>query len=154
VSRKKRVRPIALGIFRDEDRIFVTQGYDRVKDHVFYRPLGGTIEFGETGARTVARELMEEIGAEVSGLRYLATFENIFTYNGEPGHEVILLYEGGFADPSWYGRNVERGLEPNNDPPLMQGAWVRIDAFGPDAPLYPEGLLEIIRSQTSATAGS
>ncbi len=149
MSKKPRVRPLALGIFRQGDRTFVTKGYDPVKDQVFYRPLGGGIDFGERGADTVVRELKEEIGAEVTDLRYLATFENIFTYAGKPGHEIILLYEGRFADPSWYERDVERGLEETDDPPLMQGVWMRLDDFGPDAPLYPDGLLEAIRAHGS-----
>ncbi|HEX8917141.1 MAG TPA: NUDIX hydrolase [Chloroflexota bacterium] len=145
---KKRVRPIALGIFRRGDRIFVTRSYDPVKDQVFYRPLGGTIEFGEHGAETVVRELKEEIGADVTGLRYLDTFENIFTYMDKPGHEIVLLYEGTFADPSWYERDIERGLEQTNDPPLMQGVWMRLEDLGAGTPLYPDGLLEVIRAQT------
>jgi ADP-ribose pyrophosphatase YjhB (NUDIX family) len=148
VSTKKRLRPLALGIFRQGDRVFVTKGYDPVKDQVFYRPLGGAIEFGERGADTVAREIKEEIGAQVTDLRYLTTLENIFTNGGEPGHEIILLYEGTFVDPSWYERDVETGLEQTDDPPLMQGIWMRLDNFGSDAPLYPDGLLEVIRSHT------
>jgi ADP-ribose pyrophosphatase YjhB (NUDIX family) len=140
------VRAIALGIFRHGHRILVTRGHDPVKKEVFYRPLGGTIEFCERGAETVARELREEIGAEVADLRYLAAFENIFSYAGVPGHEIVLLYEGRFVDPAWYGRDVETGLERSADPPLMQGVWMRLEDFGPDAPLYPDGLLEVIRS--------
>lgn len=146
---KKRVRPIALGIFRWGDYIFVTKGYDPVKDQVFYRPLGGTIEFGERGMDTVSRELKEENGADVAGLRCVATFENIFTYAGKPGHEIVLLYEGKFVDPSWYERELEAGLEETDDPPLMQGVWMRVDDFGPDAPLYPDGLQVTISSHPS-----
>lgn len=146
MSSRRRVRPLALGIFRQAGRIFVTKGYDPVKKQVFYRPLGGGIEFGERGTHTLAREVMEEIGAQVTDLRYLATFENIFTYRGEPGHEIVLLYEGTFVDQSWYGRNVEAGLEPTDDPPLMQGVWMRLEDFGPEAPLYPEGLLEVLHA--------
>jgi 8-oxo-dGTP pyrophosphatase MutT (NUDIX family) len=146
MSKKRRVRVIALGVFRQRNRVFVTKAYDPAKDQVFYRPLGGRIEFGERGAETVARELREEIGAEVRDLRYLATFENIFTYNGETGHEIVLLYEGAFADPDWYGRDVEKGREQQDDPPLMQGVWVALDEFGPGIPLYPDGLLEVLTS--------
>ena len=145
MSKKKHVRAIALGIFRHGDSIFVTKGYDPVKNQVFYRPLGGTIEYGERGADTVARELKEEIGAEVRDVRYLGTSENIFVYAGETGHEIVLLYEGRFADPAWYGRDIEIGLERSKNPPLMQGMWVRLDDFGVDTPLYPDGLLELVR---------
>jgi ADP-ribose pyrophosphatase YjhB (NUDIX family) len=154
MSKKRRVRPIALGIFRQEDRIFVTKGYDAVKEQVFYRPLGGTIEFGERGAETVVRELREEIGAEVTELRYLATLENIFTYQGTTGHEIVLLYEGRFADPSWYDRDIERGLEERSDPPLMQGVWTPLNAVGLRAPLYPDGLLELLREREPQRHGT
>jgi NADH pyrophosphatase NudC (nudix superfamily) len=63
--KKKRIRPLAICVFRKDGRILVAEGYDPVKDHTFYRPLGGAIEFGETSRQTVSRELMEEIGAEV-----------------------------------------------------------------------------------------
>lgn len=142
-------RPLALGIVQSRDRIFVTKAYDRVKDQIFYRPLGGVIEFGERGAETVAREFKEEIGADVTDLRYIGTLENIFTYAGSLGHEIILLYEGRFIDSAWYERNVEVGLEQLADRPLMRGTWVQLDEFGPSTPLYPDGLLELLLSRTS-----
>ncbi|HLJ68346.1 MAG TPA: NUDIX domain-containing protein [Chloroflexota bacterium] len=140
-------RPLALGIFRSRDRIFVTKAYDPVKDQIFYRPLGGVIEFGERGAESVARELKEEIGADVTDLRYISTLENIYTYAGSPGHEIILLYEGRFVDPAWYERDVEVGLEQLADRPLMRGIWVQLEEFDSDTPLYPDGLLDLLLSR-------
>jgi len=154
MSSTQRVRPLALGIFWQADRIFVTKGYDAVKDQIFYRPLGGGIEFGERGPDALVREVMEEIGALVTDLQYVTTFENIFTYRGEPGHEIVLLYEGRFVDPTWYGRDVEVGLEPTDDPPLMHGVWMRLDEFGVEAPLSPDGLLEVLRSHTPKSGAS
>ena len=55
----------------------------RIKDETFYRPIGGRIEFGERGAETVAREIREEINAEVANLVYLGALENIFTYESK-----------------------------------------------------------------------
>ena len=63
--KKKRIRPLAICIFRHHDRILVAEGYDPVKKEYFFRPLGGGIEFGELSRETVCRELMEEIHAEV-----------------------------------------------------------------------------------------
>ena len=60
-----KIRPLAICIFRKNDRILVAEGYDPVKNEHFYRPLGGGIEFGEYSEQTIRRELMEEIGAEV-----------------------------------------------------------------------------------------
>ena len=83
-KKKKRIRPLALCVFRRGDKIFVSQGYNSRKDQTFFRPIGGKIEFGERAAEAVAREVQEEIGAEIADLKYLGTLENIFTYEGKP----------------------------------------------------------------------
>ena len=87
------IRPLALAVIRRNDRILVFRGEDPTKAEVFYRPLGGGIEFGETGETAVRRELREEIGAELVNIRPLGALENLFTYNGGAGHEIILLFE-------------------------------------------------------------
>ncbi|MEO5951958.1 MAG: NUDIX domain-containing protein, partial [Chloroflexia bacterium] len=100
ILKEKRIRATALGIFRRGDEIFVAKGYDPNKDQYFYRPLGGGIEFGERGEEAIIREMREETGLELTNVLYLGICENIFTYLGEPGHEIVLLYEANFADPS------------------------------------------------------
>jgi hypothetical protein len=42
--------------------------------------------------------------------------------------------------------SVDTGLEPTDDPPLMHGVWMQLEDFRPEAPLYPDGLLEVLRS--------
>ena len=57
-------------------------------------PWGGTIEFGERSEQTAIRELREEreeIGAEIKSLRLLGTLENIFTLDGNTGHEIVMV---------------------------------------------------------------
>ena len=97
-KKKARIRPLALCVFRRGDLIFVARGYDKHKDETFYRPIGGRIEFGERSRDAVTREVREEIGAEVTDLVYLGALENIFTYEGRPMHEIILIYDGKFTD--------------------------------------------------------
>lgn len=133
------IRPIAVCIFRRGDSIFVFEGYDPTKEEVFYRPLGGAIEFGESGAQTVARELQEEIGAQVTEIRYLFTLENIFTYDGQPGHEIIMVYEGRFVNDGWYDRSHVKGHEDNGLP--FKALWKPLEDFRQGAILYPTGLL-------------
>ena len=139
----QRVRPLALCIVRrDDGSILVAAGYDEVKQQRFYRPLGGEIEFGETAAEAARRELLEEIGAEVTGLRLLATFENIFTYRGTRGHELVWALEGRFTDASMYEGEVvvceESGAR-------FEAHWVPLEVFvRGEAPLYPDGLLEAL----------
>ena len=100
------IRPLAICIFRHNDEILVSEERDPSKGETFYRPLGGGIEFGEHSVETIHRELMEEIGAEVKALVYLGTLENIFTFNGEPGHEIVQVYDGVLVESGLYEQAV------------------------------------------------
>lgn len=140
------IRPLAICLFRHNDRLLAAEGYDDLKQQVFYRPLGGGIEFGELSQHTIVRELREEIGAEVQNLRYLFTLENIFTFNGQPGHEVVLVYDGEFADPTLYARPSIAGCE--NGYGNFTAHWLPISDFGPSGKiLYPTGLWERLTEQ-------
>ena len=135
-----KIRLIALCVCSREDKILVMEGYDSVKDLSFYRPLGGGIEFGELGAETVVRELMEEIGTNIIDVRYLFTIENIFVYEGKPSHEVALIYDGAFVDESLYRKDVIEGTEANGEP--IRAVWRSLKDFRHGhPPLYPTGLL-------------
>jgi 8-oxo-dGTP pyrophosphatase MutT (NUDIX family) len=135
-----KVRPLAICVFRRDARVFVAEGYDPAKDEVFYRPLGGAIQFGEHSRQTVERELREEIGAEVGDLRYLGTLENLFTYDGERGHEIVVVYEGSFVNEAFYEQACVEGREDDGTP--FKAVWMPLDVFRRgEAPLYPDGLL-------------
>ncbi|MCJ7825378.1 MAG: NUDIX domain-containing protein, partial [Anaerolineales bacterium] len=100
-----KLRAIAICVFRSEGSIFVFEGRDEEKDETFYRPLGGTIEFGEYSIDTVQRELREEIEEEIRNIRYLGMLENVFRYEGEMGHEIVIIYEADFVDPTIYEKS-------------------------------------------------
>lgn len=89
-------------LIRRGDEILVEAGRDEAKGETFFRLLGGTIEFGERGADALRRELLEELGAEVDVGRHLATLENLFTYEGEPG----AVIQGGHGPRR--GRRLQR----------------------------------------------
>ena len=137
------IRPLALALFRRGDgAILVVPGFDPVKQQRFYRPLGGGIEFGERAEDAARREIREELGAEIDGLKLLGVFENIFTYLGQPGHELVWLYEARFTDPALYSRDV---IEADESGARFEVHWVRPDVFvHGEAPLYPDGLLELL----------
>lgn len=142
----KRIRPLAICVFRHQGRILVNQGFDAVKNQHFYRPLGGGIEFGESSMDTVCRELMEELSVEVdrASLVYLGTVENIFTFNGTPGHEIVLIYDGALKQPGLYDQAVIVGMEANDEE--IRAVWKNIADFGEGKDiLYPTGLLEMLQ---------
>ena len=151
-KKKRRIRSLALCVFRREDKIFVARGHDAHTDETFYRPIGGRIEFGERGAEAVAREVREEIDAEVADLVYLGALENIFTYEGKGHHEIVMIYDGTFCDPAMNLDDISV-VGVDNGEVLYQGGWKRLDFFrGQEAPpLYPEGLLQLLDSAARPT---
>ena len=124
--------------------MLVHEGYDPVKDQHFYRPLGGGIEFGEQSRDTAIREMQEELGAEICNLRYLGTLENIFTYDGTPGHEIVLIYDADFTDPAMYKQDAPQAVEIDGSP--IKTVWLDLDSPETDGtpPLYPEGLRALL----------
>ena len=54
---------------------------------------GGHIEFGETGAQALAREMKEEAGMDVEVGALLGVLENSFLQHGERHCEINLVYE-------------------------------------------------------------
>jgi 8-oxo-dGTP pyrophosphatase MutT (NUDIX family) len=146
----KRIRAVAICLFSRNGSILVAEGVDAVKGETFYRPLGGTIEFGEHSVDTVVREIREELGAEVKpeSLRFVGTLENIFVYNGLPGHEIMLVYDGELADAAVYEQGELEAQEEDGVP--FRALWKPLEEFGPGAPLYPNGLLELLAGTTGS----
>ncbi len=101
------IRPVAIALIRWNDTYMIFEGYDKIKDEYFYRPLGGGIEFGEYGHQTIKREILEEIGAKIYDIRYLYTLENIFICDGLPGHEIVQIYEAKLEDTALYGQEMD-----------------------------------------------
>ena len=138
---RRLARPLAIAIIRDGDRILVFRVPDPVKNVTGYRPPGGTIEFGETGAAAVIRELNEELAAQIVEPRYLGTLENIFEWLGRPGHELVRVYEARFADPSLYRRDSFECVEADGQ--AFTCVWKPLADFERE-PLYPSGLRELL----------
>jgi len=147
------IRPIAICVFQHDGRILVVEGYDPLKQQAYYRPLGGAIEFGEYSADTIVRELQEELGAAVTNLRYLGALENVFTYNGQQGHEIVMVYDGAFADATLFEQPHLGGAEDNGAP--FRAVWLSLaDCRRPAAPpVYPTGLLELLEGSHAKPAG-
>jgi 8-oxo-dGTP pyrophosphatase MutT (NUDIX family) len=141
----KVIRPLALAVIRRDDRILVFRGEDASKPEIFYRPLGGGIEFGETGEAAVRRELLEEIGANLVNVRLLGALENLFTYYGGPGHEIILVFEADLVESAMYEVPELTGVEANGA--NLDVMWKPLADFRAGDRLYPDGLLALLETQ-------
>ena len=143
------IRVQALALVRRGDRILVEMGRDEVNDETFFRLLGGTVEFGETGAETLCREFLEELGTGLDVGRLVATIENLFTYEGEPAHEICLVYECSLGDERLY--ELEEWNAEEETPAgivIHPVSWRSIDSFGPAGDtLYPETLRGLLRAE-------
>jgi ADP-ribose pyrophosphatase YjhB (NUDIX family) len=99
----------------------------------FHRLIGGSVELGEAHHDTIRREVFEELGAAIGDLRFLTTIENIFTIDGERGHEIVFLYSGRLnPEPSAHGATLTE-----SDGTTQPVVWRSISGEGEVAPLYP-----------------
>lgn len=143
-SKPSFIRPKAVCVVRRGGEILVSAAADSVKGETFYGPLGGGIEFGERADDAVRREIREELGAELAETRLLGVLENLFVYEGRPGHEIVFVFLGRLADASLYARDELRWTESDGTEWIAR--WHPLDFFSPGGPpLYPEGLMELLR---------
>jgi thiaminase (transcriptional activator TenA) len=136
------IRPLGAAVIRDNERILVWEDNNPATGEVVCVPLAGGIEFGESGAEAVARELREEIGATATRVDYLGTIEDIYDWDGQKRHELYLLYDVDLADRRVYEMDELPVVEPDGTPYVA--CWRRLDEFRSSARLVPDGLLDLI----------
>ena len=139
------IRAKVICIFRNGSRILVCDAYDPTKQEAFYCPPGGRIEFGERSEEALRREMKEELGTDITNLRLLGVLENLFTFDGCEGHEIVFVYDAELSDRSLYSLDGFEALESNDEP--FHLIWLDLNTIGPGTPpVYPDGLLELIKS--------
>jgi len=132
------IRVLALGLIHDGDRIFISQGHDQVKNQTFYRALGGGVDFGEPSEVALVREFDEELQAEITNIQYLGCLENLFSFDGNPGHEIIQLYRCDFSDRRFYELDQIEFLEGKR---RKLALWIETKRFlSGELILYPQGM--------------
>ena len=105
---------------------------------LFHRPLGGHVEFGEYALDTVHRELQEEIGQALTGVRLAGVLENIFQWGGATQHEIVFIFTAAFADEAAY-QIPEQAIA--DDHGRARVIWRMPEAASP--PLYPVGVADV-----------
>ena len=136
----KEIRPIALGLAIKNNKLLVSEGFDKVKNEIFYRCLGGGIEFLEKGKEALKREFLEEINVDIIVKDFLGISENIFTYQGKKAHELILFYSIEIPD-----KNYQEEYKVIDDHGETIAKWIDIDEFkNKNKILYPEEVFKYI----------
>ena len=147
MSDPEHVRAIAICVFRNQGRILALEITDPSTGERFYRPAGGGVEFGEYSQDALRREMREELGVEIEAPVLLGVLENIFFYNGRPGHEIAFVYDAQFVDRQLYQQSHFKVTEDSGDE--FKLVWLELSACGPQSsPVYPDGLIELLRKNS------
>jgi 8-oxo-dGTP pyrophosphatase MutT (NUDIX family) len=131
------IRNIAVGLPIRAGRILVLDGFDPVKSERFHRAIGGGIEFGETAEEAVRREFREELDVRLDSVDLLGVIENIFEYEGLPGHEIAHVFAVESSQLDAIPLDARLSVLDEGSPV----GWVSLDAL--DRPVYPEGVLDL-----------
>ncbi|MBV9469501.1 MAG: NUDIX domain-containing protein [Abitibacteriaceae bacterium] len=143
---QQRIRPIVICLLRHGDRILVFEEYDPEKRDWFCRPLGGGIEFGEASQAALVREIREELGVEIHQAQLLGIIENIFTYRGATGHEIVFIYDAAFVDERLYEQPFLPGHEQEVNEEF-QAVWRTVEELAArQIRLVPEGLEALLKA--------
>jgi ADP-ribose pyrophosphatase YjhB (NUDIX family) len=136
------IRPIAIGlVLRGEELLLmaVPDGGDGIQG---WRPVGGTIEFGERAADALKRGFLEELGLVIDDPTLLSVMENLYTHNDAVGHEIVLVFEAKLVDAAQYDRETFSFGDGGN---RNEVRWVALSRFvRRKAVLFPVGLLDVL----------
>ena len=136
----KEIRPIVLGIAIKDNKLLVSEGFDKIKKQTFYRCLGGGIEFLEKSSDALKREFKEEIGADITIKDFLGISENIFTYQGKKAHELIVFYSIELSNNDY---KKEYHIIEEDDCGIAK--WINIDEFKNKTKiLYPNEIFKYL----------
>ena len=138
----KKIRCKAICVFSHQESILVACSQDPQHGATFYRPLGGSIEFGETSQEATIREIKEELGADIIDVKLLGVLESLFEFEGEHFHEVVFIYDAKFVDVKLYTEETIIGQE--TDGLEIIATWQRLDYFVEQGRLVPDGLFDLL----------
>lgn len=129
------IRPMTVAIIRNsQGKILVSPGFDKIKQETFYRLLGGGIDFSETSEVALNREFQEELNTEITNCQLLGVKENIFSYEGEDGHEICFIHTADFVDVSMYQQSEFKILDSKDEGRVI---WLDLADLG-DNHIYPD----------------
>lgn len=134
------IRFKSLGLHWREGRLLAAEVYGDDGNVKGVRPLGGSVEFGETARSAVVREFREELGVEIVAAGEPFFFENIYVHEGERGHELLALFEVEFSADAFSGDSLIVFYEDSGESGVAR--WFDLDELDlPDGlELYPAGL--------------
>jgi len=134
------IRFKALGLHWRDGQLLASEVLDDAGRVKGVRPLGGTVEFGETAEAAVIREFREELDVAVEITGSPVFMENIYTHEGTLGHELLAIFDVKFSDMA-YADDTRIAFREDSGATCF-AEWFSLDKLDqPGGPrLYPDGL--------------
>jgi ADP-ribose pyrophosphatase YjhB (NUDIX family) len=133
------IRVLALLILKKDNKVLVCPGFDKTNNADFFRLIGGGIDFGENSLEALKREVKEELDVELINFKLVKVLENIFTYDGNKGHEISFVYEADFKDASNYEKQAFPILDSKKG---LVAVWVELSQENIEK-IKPEGVANL-----------
>lgn len=134
------IRCKAVGLPVRDGHVLVHDGIDRLTGERYYRAIGGSIDPGETAEAAIRREFMEELGIALEHVEKLDVLENLFTFEGQLGHEIVFVFAVDAPAFRGFALDEERKILDADD----LARWVPI--VGHEHPIYPAGIEVLLSS--------
>jgi len=129
----------SLGLHWRSGRLLAMEVLNDAGDIKGARPLGGTVEFGETWQDALLREFKEELNIEVSISGNPLVMENIYTHEGIDGHEILFIADVLFPDGAY--ESMDKVIFSEDSGEMCTARWFDLsDLDQGDVELYPIGL--------------
>lgn len=139
--KKKSIRINSLSLITSDNKVLVLSGVDKKTNEVFYRLLGGGVEFGEESLIALKREVKEELGATSDKEKFLEIVENIFEYNGDKMHEITFLFKSELLEDKYNNVDKIKILDKPDD----FAYWIpRNEILKDDTVIYPKEIKKYI----------
>lgn len=136
----KHIKVKSLAWIEQPGLTFVVKMPDSVKHDEYYRPIGGSVEYGETALAAVKREVLEELHTEIEVIGEPLILENRFICEGKSGYEIDFIFPSRFTDKRFYENKPYRLVE--SDACEFEALWVPMDdCLSGKLRLVPEELL-------------
>lgn len=104
---------------------------------------GGHIEFGETGAEALVREIKEELGVDSSCGEFLGVVENSFLQHGRPHAEINLVYRLNLKSQISDSKGLDSDYKLESQEDWIEFEWRDISDLG-NANLLPTEMVGIV----------
>lgn len=138
-----RIRVLAIGLAWRGTSLLAAEVRDDAGRLKGVRPPGGGVEFGERWEEALAREWAEEFGLEIAVSGPPVVMENLYTHEGERGHEIVFAVPITLPPGPLMEAEALEVREDNGVPFTVR--WFDFDGLDGAGPaLFPAGLKPLV----------